>query len=82
MLASGCAFVSPRFSQEVQASFARDEMRKLTTRSLELYYPEHLKPSALRVCIPGARAKGVPRELFPVFARSHTKREPPFAHTP
>ncbi len=46
---SGCAFVSPRFSQEVQASFARDEMRKLTTRSMELYYPEHLKPAALRM---------------------------------
>lgn len=49
LLASGCAFVSPRFSQEVQASFARDDMRKLTTRSMELYYPEHLKPAALRV---------------------------------
>jgi hypothetical protein len=49
LLASGCASVSPRFSQEVQASFARDEMRKLTTRSLELYYPEHLKPTALRI---------------------------------
>src|SRR4051812_49060332 len=49
LMASGCAFVSPRFSQEVQASFARDEMRKLTTRSMELYYPEQLKPEALRV---------------------------------
>ncbi|WP_224371421.1 hypothetical protein [Hyalangium versicolor] len=49
LLSSGCAFVSPRFSQEVQASFARDEMRKLTTRSMELYYPEQLKPAALRV---------------------------------
>jgi hypothetical protein len=48
MLASGCAFVSPRFSQEVQTSFARDSMRKLTTRSMELYYPEHLKGAALR----------------------------------
>jgi hypothetical protein len=49
LMASGCAFVSPRFSQEVQASFARDDMRKLTTRSMELYYPEQLKPAALRV---------------------------------
>ncbi|WP_224241454.1 TolB-like translocation protein [Hyalangium gracile] len=49
LLASGCAFVSPRFSQEVQTSFARDEMRKLTTRSMELYYPEQLKPAALRI---------------------------------
>jgi hypothetical protein len=49
LLSSGCAFVTPRFSQEVQASFARDNMRKLTTRSTELYYPEHLKPTALRI---------------------------------
>src|SRR6188768_1265681 len=49
LLASGCAFVSPRFSQDVQASFARDEMRKLTTRSMQLYYPEQLKPAALRI---------------------------------
>ncbi|MFL5343958.1 MAG: hypothetical protein ACJ8AT_04160 [Hyalangium sp.] len=49
LMASGCAFVSPRFSQEVQASFARDSMRKLTTRSMELYYPEQLQPEALRV---------------------------------
>ncbi len=49
LLNSGCAFVTPRFSQDVQASFARDEMRKLTTRSMELYYPEHLKPAALRI---------------------------------
>jgi hypothetical protein len=46
---SGCAFVTPRFSQDVQASFARDEMRKLTTRSLELYYPAPLKGEALRI---------------------------------
>jgi hypothetical protein len=49
LLSFGCASVSPRFSQEVQASFARDDMRKLTTRSTELYYPEHLKPTALRI---------------------------------
>ncbi|SEL20597.1 hypothetical protein SAMN05444354_104273 [Stigmatella aurantiaca] len=49
LLASGCASVAPRFSQEVQASFARDGMRKLTTRSLELYYPEPLRPVALRI---------------------------------
>jgi hypothetical protein len=49
LLSSGCAFVSPRFSQDIQASFARDEMRKLTTRSMELYYPEQLKPTALRI---------------------------------
>jgi hypothetical protein len=49
LLASGCASVAPRFSQEVQASFARDDMRKLTTGALELYYPEPLRPVALRI---------------------------------
>ncbi|MDC0707971.1 hypothetical protein POL68_05765 [Stigmatella sp. ncwal1] len=49
LMASGCATVSPRFSQEVQASFVRDDMRKLTTRSLEMYYPEPLRPTALRI---------------------------------
>ena len=46
---SGCAFVTPRFTQEVQTGFAREDMRKLTTRSLDLYYPERLRPSALRI---------------------------------
>ena len=39
LLSACAASVSPRFSQEVQTSFAQDDMRKLTTRSLELYYP-------------------------------------------
>nr|WP_237081387.1 hypothetical protein [Myxococcus xanthus] len=46
---SGCAFVTPRFPQNIQASFARDEMRKLTTESLELYYPAQLRGAALRM---------------------------------
>ncbi|MET0403674.1 MAG: hypothetical protein ABW123_14780 [Cystobacter sp.] len=46
---SGCAFVTPRFEQNVQAEFAREDMRKLTTRTLELYYPARLRPSALRI---------------------------------
>lgn len=46
---AGCAFVTPRFPQNVQASFVKDDMRKLTTRSMEVYYPEHLRPAALRI---------------------------------
>src|SRR5690348_3798649 len=46
---AGCAFVTPRFPQNVQADYARDEVRKLSTRSLELYYPARLRPSALRI---------------------------------
>ncbi|AGC45074.1 hypothetical protein MYSTI_03768 [Myxococcus stipitatus DSM 14675] len=51
----GCASVAPRFPQDIQTSFARDSMRKLTTESLELYYPEHLKGPALRMA---ARLEG------------------------
>ncbi|WP_158501498.1 hypothetical protein [Vitiosangium sp. GDMCC 1.1324] len=46
---AGCAFVTPRFPQNIQADFAREDMRKLSTRSLELYYPARLRPAALRV---------------------------------
>ncbi|MFL5358665.1 hypothetical protein [Archangium sp.] len=46
---AGCAFVTPRFPQNVQTDFAREEVRKLSTRSLELYYPARLRPSALRI---------------------------------
>ncbi|HEX8702364.1 MAG TPA: hypothetical protein VF815_26255 [Myxococcaceae bacterium] len=68
LLSLGCASVTPRFSQEVQASFARDEMRKLTTRSTELYYPEHLKPTALRIAARVEQCVARLREL------SHSKR--------
>ncbi|MBJ6762458.1 hypothetical protein JGU66_16935 [Myxococcaceae bacterium JPH2] len=60
MFATGCAYVTPRFPQNIQASFAREEMRKLTTRSLELYYPEPLRASALRVA---ARLEGCVERL-------------------
>ncbi|MGZ3461652.1 MAG: hypothetical protein ACXU86_24435, partial [Archangium sp.] len=46
---AGCAFVTPRFPQNVQADFAHDEMRKLSTPTLELYYPARLRPAALRI---------------------------------
>ncbi|HEX8437958.1 hypothetical protein, partial [Archangium sp.] len=49
LLLSGCAFVTPRFPQNVQTSFVRDDMRKLSTQSLELYYPAQLRPAALRI---------------------------------
>ncbi|HSP79038.1 MAG TPA: hypothetical protein VLQ93_10940, partial [Myxococcaceae bacterium] len=46
---AGCAFVTPRFPQNIRTSFAREEMRKLSTRSMELYYPAELRPAALRI---------------------------------
>ncbi|MFY0523339.1 hypothetical protein ACN28I_09195 [Archangium gephyra] len=63
---AGCAFVTPRFPQNVQTEFAREDMRKLSTRTLELYYPARLRPSALRIaarledCV--ERLRGLPRK--------------------
>ena len=48
-LVSGCATLSPRFSPAVTASFAHQDIRKLETASLELYYPEVRRAEALRV---------------------------------
>ncbi|HLL53408.1 MAG TPA: hypothetical protein VK447_07675 [Myxococcaceae bacterium] len=45
---TGCASLSPRFGQEVANAFAHDEMRKLETRSVELYYPAKDREAALR----------------------------------
>ncbi|HZA13264.1 MAG TPA: hypothetical protein VE618_02150, partial [Myxococcaceae bacterium] len=46
LVATGCA-IGPRFSPEIAASFARDEMRRLETRSLVVYYPAQAREAAL-----------------------------------
>jgi len=48
-LAVGCATVGPRFDPAITASFARTDVRKLETASLELYYPVERRAEALRV---------------------------------
>ena len=48
-LAAGCASVTPRFTPAVTASFAHQDVRKLETPSLELYYPAVRRSEALRV---------------------------------
>lgn len=48
-LAPGCATLGPRFTPAVTASFAHQEVRKLETPSLELYYPTARRSEALRV---------------------------------
>nr|WP_324290030.1 hypothetical protein [Pyxidicoccus sp. MSG2] len=69
---AGCAFVTPRFPQNIQASFAREEMRKLTTASLELYYPASLKGPALRMA---ARLEGCVQQLRGhVWSRTERER--------
>ncbi len=67
---AGCASLSPRFPSNIAASLAREPMRRMETRSLELYYPEASRAEALRVaarlegCVDLLRAKApvVPRE--------------------
>jgi hypothetical protein len=49
LLLSGCATTAPRFDQELATTFAQDDMRKLTTDELELYYPAEYTDAAMRV---------------------------------
>ena len=49
LVASGCATVTPRFSQPITTSFAHQSMRKLETPRVELYYPEVNRDEALRL---------------------------------
>ncbi|MBL8913534.1 MAG: hypothetical protein JNM17_22735 [Archangium sp.] len=66
-LATGCATTAPRFDQELATTFAQDDMHKLETPELELYYPANYADSAKRVaaraaeCIRLLRAKDVDR---------------------
>lgn len=59
----GCATATPRFSQELATAFAQDEMRRLETPELELYYPAAHREAAERVarraaeCLRSFRAK-------------------------
>lgn len=91
----GCASVAPRFPQDIQTSFARDSMRKMTTESLELYYPEHLRGPALRMaarlehCVERLREdtwRKTPRDKLLVYLTSADFNNayvvPDFASTP
>ncbi len=49
LLTAGCASVGPRFSPEIATSFAREDMRRLETRSIVLYYPASARDAALRM---------------------------------
>ena len=49
ILTGACASVAPRFDQPVAASFARDDMRVLTTADAEVHYAAPYKDTAVRV---------------------------------
>ncbi len=56
----GCASVSPRFEQDLATTFAQDDMRRLQTPDVELYYPAAYADQAKRVA---ARASECLRSL-------------------
>lgn len=46
---SGCAVLTPRFPNDVQTSVARDDMRRMETDTVVIYYPKGRKSEAERV---------------------------------
>jgi phage gp45-like len=67
LLLTGCASVGPRFPQQVAATFARDDMRKLETTQADIYYPAQEAAAARRVaarmneCLAALRSRPVTR---------------------
>lgn len=45
---SGCAVLTPRFGADVQTAVVRDDMRRMETDTLVVYYPEGRKAEAIR----------------------------------
>lgn len=79
LLLQACASTGPRFGQPTAAAFARDDMRKLETASLEVYYPAAWRGAALRIagrleeCLALLRPRvrsGTPRDKVVVFLTS------------
>ena len=48
-LLGGCIVPQARFSPEIQRAINRDDMRRLETERLVLYYPEGARPAALQI---------------------------------
>lgn len=77
LVLSGCAVSNgPRFSPELQQSFAREDMRRMDTEHLSLYYPAHRKAQTERIaaqlelCLDELNAKVVrdgPWKRVPIF---------------
>lgn len=49
LVLSGCVTISPRFEQDVATTFAQDDMRRLETSDVELYYPAEYGDAAKQV---------------------------------
>ncbi|HYX91001.1 MAG TPA: hypothetical protein VE782_05535 [Myxococcaceae bacterium] len=73
LLMTGCAAIGPRFSPEVAASFARDKMHRLETRSLVVYYPAQSRDAALAIA---ARIEAC-AQILKTEVKSRTERGKP-----
>lgn len=62
VLLCACATTSPRFEQQVASTFAQDDMHKLETPELELYYPANYAEEAKRVAARAAECVRLLRE--------------------
>ncbi len=78
-LLAGCVSFGPRFEQDVATTFAQDDMRRVETELLEVYYPAEGRDAALRVaaraeeCLRAFRAREVtqrPRDKALLFLTS------------
>ncbi len=49
LLLSACVTTSPRFEQDLATTFAQDDMRRLQTADVELYYPAEYADAAKQV---------------------------------
>ncbi len=47
--ASACVPLGPRFTPEVASSFVRDDMRRMETEHLVVYYPAHARERSLEI---------------------------------
>lgn len=59
-LAVGCAQASPRFGQDIQTALAREDMRRIETADMRLYYAERDEETARRML---SRFEGCVAEL-------------------
>ncbi len=65
-LLTACASATPRFSQELATSFAREDMQRLATPELEVYYPKAYRGAALSLAARSAECLRTYRVREPV----------------
>jgi hypothetical protein len=77
LLLGGCVSATPRFSADVQRAINREDMRRLETSDLVVYYPEGTRAEALAVA---ARLEYCRRELarFEVVKNRFATEKPVF----